>query len=87
VRILQEALTNVRKHADATVVRVNAEVAAGMLRITVIDNGRGFRPEETSGEGLGVQGMKERARLLGGDLSVSSEPSGGTAVQLEVPLR
>jgi signal transduction histidine kinase len=57
------------------------------LRITVIDNGRGFRPEETTGEGLGVQGMKERARLLGGDVIVSSEPSGGTAVQLEVPLR
>jgi len=87
VRILQEALTNVRKHADATVVRVSAEVTGGLLRITVIDNGRGFRPEETSGEGLGVQGMKERARLLGGDLLVSSEPSGGTAVQLEVPLR
>ena len=87
MRILQEALTNVRKHADATVVRVSAELADGELRITVIDNGRGFRPEETSGEGLGVQGMKERARLLGGDLVVSSEPSGGTAVQLEVPLR
>jgi signal transduction histidine kinase len=87
VRILQEALTNVRKHADATVVRVNAEVSDGSLRITIIDNGRGFRPEETSGEGLGVQGMKERARLLGGDLFVSSEPSGGTQVQLEVPLR
>jgi signal transduction histidine kinase len=87
VRILQEALTNVRKHADATVVRVSAEATGGLLRITVIDNGRGFRPEETSGEGLGVQGMKERARLLGGDLIVSSEPSGGTAVQLEVPLR
>jgi signal transduction histidine kinase len=86
VRILQEALTNVRKHADATVVRVSAEVAGGNLRIAVIDNGRGFRPEETSGEGLGVQGMKERARLLGGDLFVSSEPSGGTAVELEVPL-
>lgn len=87
LRILQEALTNVRKHADATVVRVSVEVAEGGLRVTIIDNGRGFRPEETSGEGLGVQGMKERARLLGGDLIVSSEPSGGTAVQLEVPIR
>jgi signal transduction histidine kinase len=86
LRILQEALTNVRKHADATVVRVNAEVADQRFRINVADNGRGFRPEETSGEGLGVQGMKERARLLGGDLLVTSEPSGGTAVQLEVPL-
>ena len=86
LRILQEALTNVRKHADATVVRVSAEMTAGKLRITVIDNGRGFRPEETSGYGLGVQGMRERARLLGGDLHVSSEPSGGTAVQLDVPI-
>ncbi len=87
LRILQEALTNVRKHADATVVRVNAEVADGNMRLTVIDNGRGFRPDETSGEGLGVQGMKERARLMGGDLIVSSEPSGGTAVHLDVPIR
>ncbi|MEX2547714.1 MAG: sensor histidine kinase [Chloroflexota bacterium] len=87
LRILQEALTNVRKHADATVVRVNAEAADGNIRLTVIDNGRGFRPDETSGEGLGVQGMKERARLMGGDLIVSSEPSGGTAVHLEVPIR
>jgi len=86
LRILQEALTNVRKHADATVVRVSAEVTAGKLRITIVDNGRGFRPEETSGYGLGVQGMRERARLLGGDLHVSSEPSGGTQVQLDVPI-
>jgi signal transduction histidine kinase len=87
LRILQEALTNVRKHADATVVRVNAEVADNMFQLTVIDNGRGFRPEETSGDGLGVVGMKERARLMGGDLFVSSEPSGGTAVQLDVPIQ
>ncbi len=86
LRILQEALTNVRKHADATVVRVNAEVAERSFQLSIIDNGRGFRPEETSGDGLGVQGMKERARLLGGDLLVFSEPSGGTAVQLTVPI-
>ncbi|MGI8928815.1 MAG: sensor histidine kinase [Candidatus Limnocylindrales bacterium] len=86
LRVLQEALNNVRKHADATVVRVTAEVAENKFRISVIDNGRGFRPEETSGYGLGVQGMRERARLLGGDLQVSSEPSGGTAVQLDVPI-
>ena len=86
LRILQEALTNVRKHADATVVRVNAEVSDRTFRLTIIDNGRGFRPEETSGDGLGVVGMRERARLMGGDLFVSSEPSGGTAVQLDVPI-
>ena len=86
LRILQEALTNVRKHADATVVRVSAQVDDNVFRFTVVDNGRGFRPEETSGDGLGVQGMKERARLMGGDLRVISEPSGGTSVYLSVPL-
>ena len=86
LRVLQEALTNVRKHADATVVRVNAAVDQGTLHLAVIDNGRGFRPGETSGDGVGVQGMKERARLMGGDLRIVSEPSGGTAVHLLVPL-
>jgi signal transduction histidine kinase len=86
LRILQEALTNVRKHADATVVRVSAEVATGTLTLSIMDNGKGFRPEETSGYGLGMQGMRERARLLGGDLHVLSEPSGGTAIQLTVPV-
>jgi signal transduction histidine kinase len=87
LRVLQAALTNLRKHADATVVRVVAEVQSDTLRLTVIDNGRGFRPDETTGEGLGVQGMKERARLMGGELRVVSEPSGGTTVDLIVPIR
>jgi signal transduction histidine kinase len=87
LRVLQEALTNVRKHADATVVRVSADFQDNTMRLTIVDNGRGFRPEETSGDGLGVQGMKERARLMGGDLRVMSEPSGGTAVDLIVPVR
>ncbi|HVM30358.1 MAG TPA: sensor histidine kinase [Candidatus Limnocylindrales bacterium] len=86
LRVLQEALTNVRKHADATVVRVNAEVASGRLQLHVVDNGRGFRPEDTSGDGVGLQGMKERARLMGGELRVISQPAGGTHVQLTVPL-
>jgi two-component system sensor histidine kinase UhpB len=76
----------VRKHADATVVRVNAEVGGGQLQLSVVDNGRGFRPMETSGDGMGVQGMKERARLLGGELRIVSEPSAGTALHLTVPL-
>jgi len=86
LRVLQEALTNVRKHADATVVRVSAEVDDDLLRLSVIDNGKGFRPEEPIGDGVGVQGMKERARLMGGDLRVISEPRGGTAVHLSVPM-
>jgi signal transduction histidine kinase len=87
LRVLQEALTNVRRHADATVVRVSAEAQNDVLRLTITDNGRGFRPEETSGEGLGVQGMKERARLMGGVLRVTSQPSAGTTVELTVAIR
>ena len=86
LRIVQEALTNVRKHADATVVRLSAEVSDGRLVLGIADNGRGFRADETSGDGLGMQGMKERARLMGGELSVQSEPSGGTTVRLALPI-
>jgi len=86
LRIVQEALTNVRKHADATVVRVSAEVSNGRLLLGIADNGRGFRADETSGDGLGLQGMKERARLMGGELRVTSEPSAGTTVRLAVPI-
>ena len=86
LRVLQEALTNIRKHADATVVRVNAEVDDGMLMVSVIDNGRGFRAGDTPGDGVGLQGMKERARLMGGELRVLSEPRGGTEVELAVPI-
>jgi two-component system nitrate/nitrite sensor histidine kinase NarX len=86
LRIVQEALTNVRKHADATVVRLSAEVDDGRLLLGISDNGRGFRADESSGDGLGLQGMKERARLMGGELRVDSEPSGGTTVRLALPI-
>jgi signal transduction histidine kinase len=61
-------------------------VGNDLLQVSVVDNGRGFRPDETSGDGMGVQGMKDRARLMGGDLRVISEPRGGTAVHLSVPM-
>jgi signal transduction histidine kinase len=88
LRIIQEALTNVRKHADATTVRVNADVdlERGEVLITVTDNGRGFAQEEAFDHGLGLQGMRERARLIGGNLLVMSEISGGTTVELRAPL-
>jgi len=86
LRIVQEALTNVRKHADATVVRLVAEVDDGKLVLGITDNGRGFRPDDSSGDGLGLQGMKERARLMGGELRVDSEPSGGTTIRIALPI-
>ncbi len=68
LRIISEALTNVRKHADATTVRVVAEASGGELLITVTDNGRGFAQAEAFDSGMGLQGMRERARLIGGIL-------------------
>jgi signal transduction histidine kinase len=86
LRIVQEALTNVRKHADATVVRARAEVEGRELVVSVADNGRGFAPDHAQGEGLGIRGMEERARLIGGELRVASELAGGTSVEVRLPL-
>jgi signal transduction histidine kinase len=86
LRIMQEALTNVRKHADATVVRVKAEAVDGTLLLSVGDNGRGFDPNRAREDGLGLRGMEERARLMGGHLRISSAPSDGTLVELRLPL-
>jgi signal transduction histidine kinase len=84
LRIVQEAMTNVRKHADATVVRV--EVATnGELRLSVIDNGRGFRPENVS-SGFGLESMRQRAAVIGADLNVTSELQNGTRVELTMPI-
>jgi signal transduction histidine kinase len=86
LRIISEALNNVRKHADATLVRVTAEVCDGELLITVADNGHGFDPSEELVKGMGLQGMQERARLIGGSLAVRSEISGGTTIEVRAPL-
>lgn len=87
-RITQEALTNVTRHADATRVTVNLELTDGELELTAEDNGRGFAPETLDdAEGLGLAGMRERASLVGGRLTVTSRPSGGTRVHFTVPIR
>jgi signal transduction histidine kinase len=86
LRIISEALNNVSKHADATTVRVSVEVSDGELLITITDNGRGFAQEEAFDQGMGLQGMRERARLIGGSLLLMSELSGGTTVEVRAPV-
>jgi signal transduction histidine kinase len=86
LRIVQETLTNVRRHADATVVRVRAEVVDGALLLSISDNGRGFDPQVGRQDGLGLLGMEERARLMGGTLHITSAPSEGTVLELRLPL-
>jgi signal transduction histidine kinase len=84
-RMVQEALTNVAKHARAEHVRVAIAAADGELRIEVQDDGVGFDPDATE-EGFGLAGMQERASLAGGTLSVHSGP-GGTLLTATLPNR
>jgi signal transduction histidine kinase len=87
LRIAQEALTNARKHADPTLVRVGVGRHDGALRLTVTDNGRGFDPEARGGSGYGLRSMHERAELIGARLSVDSGIQDGTRVTVELPLQ
>lgn len=86
LRIVQEALNNIRKHADATVVRVRVERTDGRVLLTIADNGRGFDPSTVGGDRFGLQSMRERAELVGAELDITSTPSDGTRVQLDMPL-
>jgi two-component system sensor histidine kinase UhpB len=84
LRIVQEAMTNARKHADATIVRVDL-ASDGELRLSVSDNGRGFRSEGAAA-GFGLESMRQRAAVIGARLTVSSEPQSGTNVELVLPI-
>jgi signal transduction histidine kinase len=86
LRIVQEALSNVRRHADATVVRVRAGVAAEFVVVDVRDNGRGFDPAAAGDGGFGLTSMRERAALIGARLSIASRLRDGTLVTVEVPV-
>ncbi len=84
LRIVQEALNNVRRHADATVVRVRTERDGPISRISVTDNGRGFDPSAVPPESYGLRGMRERAELVGASLDIRSRPKDGTRITVEV---
>jgi signal transduction histidine kinase len=86
VRIAQEALNNVRRHADATLVHVAVEVGAGSVTLSIVDNGRGFDPATVRGSGFGLESMRERATIAGASLAVESRPHDGTRVAVVVPL-
>ncbi len=84
-RLVQEALTNVVKHASASRVEVNAREEDGRIEIAVRDDGEGFDPTSSTG-GRGLIGMRERIELLGGRIEVSSTPGDGTEIAATVPL-
>lgn len=86
-RIVQEALTNVIKHAQATTVSVVLMKKGEGVAAVIEDDGQGFDPAKASDDGLGLIGMRERIALLGGRVTVESSERGGTTVAVEVPVR
>ena len=90
-RIVQEALTNVRKHSGATEAWVNLEFKRDVLKLKIGDNGHGFIPRlntnKLASEGhLGLLGIRERVTALGGSLRLQSRPATGTVLHLGIPL-
>lgn len=85
-RIFQETLTNVARHANATAVEVRMVKDAGGLTLEVRDNGKGIPVERlTATKSLGILGMRERAMLLGGELTIKGTPGSGTTVKVRIP--
>jgi signal transduction histidine kinase len=90
-RIVQEAVTNVVKHSGATEAAVVIKKRAGVVSLSVRDNGRGFDPAKNGTQsnnlGYGLSGIAERARILGATLAIDSKPDHGTNLTVEIPLR
>lgn len=88
-RVVQEALHNIRKHADVTVATVSLRRRGRWLALDIADAGRGFgvgQPNEGNRQGVGIQGMRERARLIGARFEIDSAVGEGTRVSLELPM-
>jgi signal transduction histidine kinase len=87
-RIFQEILTNVARHSRATRVDIELELTAEALRLEVCDNGVGIPNSDLNGrKSLGLLGMRERALLFGGEVSISGTPGQGTRVSVSIPIR
>ena len=88
VRIVQEALTNIRKHAQACTVTISASEREGEVVLEVHDNGRGFMPEEVQPVSqYGLRSMRERAESIGADFQITSAPGAGTTIRLRIPIK
>jgi signal transduction histidine kinase len=84
-RVVQEALTNCARHADAKSIRVGLHGGPETLSLTVEDDGVGFEVAQVRGRGIGLLGIEERVRELGGSMHLQSEASKGTLLHCEIP--
>ncbi|HEY9643089.1 MAG TPA: response regulator [Coleofasciculaceae cyanobacterium] len=83
-RVIQEGLTNICKHANATAVNLRIQSDAAAISLTLQDNGKGFQVDSHP-SGFGIQGMRERIINLGGQLEITSQPGGGCQIQVVLP--
>lgn len=87
-RVLQECLTNVARHADATKIKVSLAANDGYLNLSIKDNGKGFLTDGIEKKKtLGILGMKERIQIIKGEYLINSAPGKGTVVQVKIPLQ
>ncbi len=84
IRIVQEALANIVRHAHATEVRIGIEGAGGIIRLTIIDNGDGFDPPASHTGGFGLRNMQKRCEEMGGEFVMESQPGGGTRIGISL---
>ncbi len=85
-RVVQEVLANVQQHAAASHLRLTLVITAEDLRLTVVDDGRGFQPDQIPQGHFGLVGINERVHLMGGNLDLQSSPEEGTRIEIWVPL-
>ncbi|MEO6863706.1 MAG: sensor histidine kinase [Microcoleus sp.] len=83
-RIVQESLTNIHKHAHATMVTVGLQQHAGQIHLSISDNGKGFDPAQNT-TGFGLQGMRERVAALSGQFAIYSESGNGCRISVSLP--
>jgi signal transduction histidine kinase len=86
IRSVAEALNNIARHADAHKVELSALSENGSLRLIVKDDGKGFDPENIPAGHYGILGMRERIRLVGGQMEINSSSQSGTTLILTIPL-
>jgi signal transduction histidine kinase len=87
-RIVQESLTNVTRHAEASCVEISLSRCANDIIVEVRDNGRGFDSESaTKRKSFGLLGIRERAAVLGGSIDIASFPQQGTTVRVRLPVK
>jgi two-component system sensor histidine kinase UhpB len=85
-RVVQEALTNVQKHAEASKVNVSLTTEGGSLSLIIMDDGQGFDTAERKGQSFGLLEMRERIAMLGGKLQVDSTIGEGTMIRVSIPI-